>query len=137
MLAGFAVRKGNYQESLLLDFEGNIAEGPGENFFLVKGNTVITPPLYSILAGITRSSIMELAKDLGYAVEEKKITLADVFDADECFFTGTAAEVTAIKTINDRPMKNQNGPITARLRAEFRMIVNGENEKYRKWLTFV
>ena len=137
MLAGFAVRKGDYQESLLLDFEGNIAEGPGENFFIVKGNPLITPPLYSILAGITRVSIMELAKDLGYAVEEKKITLADAFDADECFFTGTAAEVTAIKTINDKPMKNQNGPVTARLRDEFRKIVNGENPKYEKWLTFI
>jgi branched-chain amino acid aminotransferase len=137
MLAGFAVRKGNYQEALLLDFEGNIAEGPGENFFIVRGNTLITPPLYSILAGITRTSVFELARDLGYVVEEKKITLNDALQADECFFTGTAAEVTAIKSINDQPMKNQNGPVTARLRDEFRKIVNGENHTYEKWLTFV
>jgi len=80
---------------------------------------------------------MELARDLGYEVKEEEMTLDDAYAADECFFTGTAAEVTAIKTINDKPMRNQNGPITAHLRAEFRKIVNAENPKYEKWLTFV
>jgi len=137
MLAGFAVRKGNYQEALLLDYQGNIAEGPGENFFLVIGKTILTPPLKSILAGITRASILELAKDLGYEVKEEAMSLNDALQADECFFTGTAAEVTAIKAINDTPMKNQNGPVTAHLRGEFRKIINAENPKYEKWLTFV
>lgn len=137
MLAGLAVKKGDYQESLLLDYEGNIAEGPGENFFMVKDEKIITPPLGTILAGITRTSVMELARDLGYNVKERKITLEDAFGADECFFTGTAAEVTAIKSINEKPMKNPNGPVTAHLRSEFRTIVNGENEKYEKWLTFI
>ena len=80
---------------------------------------------------------MELAKDLGYGVKEEVMSLNDALTADECFFTGTAAEVTAIKTINDKPMKNQNGPVTAHLRSEFRKIVNAENPKYEKWLTFI
>jgi len=80
---------------------------------------------------------MELAKDLGYEVKEEVMSLNDALQADECFFTGTAAEVTAIKSINDEQMKNPVGPVTAHLRAEFRKIVNAENSKYEKWLTFV
>lgn len=137
MLAGLQATSKGYGEALLLDYEGNIAEGPGENFFIVQGNKIITPPLGTILAGITRESVIELARDLGYKVEERAIKLEEAYEADECFFTGTAAEVTPIKSIDDKPIKNEIGPVTKHLKEEFVKIVNAENERYFKWLTFV
>ncbi|MFA6171642.1 MAG: branched-chain amino acid transaminase [Patescibacteria group bacterium] len=137
ILSFLEVEAAGYHEALLLDFEGNIAEGPGENFFLVSGGKLATPKLGNILAGITRQSIIELAGDLGYAVEEKTITLDAAIAADECFFTGTAAEVTPIGSINDCLIAGGAfGPITRRFNDEFMKIVSGENEKYEKWLTY-
>ena len=120
-----------------LDAEGNIAEGSGENFFIVNGKTIATPALGSILPGITRWSVLTLAKDLGYMVEERAITPAEAFAADECFFTGTAAEVIPIASINDKPMKSPFGPVTRQISEEFKKITRGENPKYLEWLTFV
>lgn len=137
MLAGLQATEAGYTEALLLDYEGNIAEGPGENFFIVKDETVITPPLGTILAGITRESVIKVARDLGMEVSEQNITLDEAYEADECFFTGTAAEVTPIKSINDKQIKHEIGPVTRRLKDEFSKIVKGENKKYHKWLTFV
>src|SRR3989344_1290925 len=141
-----AVQKG-YTEGMQLDAEGNIAEGSGENFFMVSsgggsasgGNKPIisTPALGSILPGITRWSVLTLAKDLGYTVEERAITPAEAFAADECFFTGTAAEVTPIASIDDKPMKSPFGPVTKQISEEFKKITRGENPKYLGWLTFV
>ena len=131
-----AVNKG-YAEGLLLDYEGNIAEGSGENFFIVNGKTIATPALGSILPGITRWSVLTLAKDLGYTVEERAIKPEEAFAADECFFTGTAAEVTPIASIDDKPLKTANGPVTKQIGEEFHKITRGENPKYRDWLTFV
>ena len=118
-----AVSQG-YHEALLLDTEGNIAEGPGENFFMIKDGVVITPELGCILPGITRSTIMEIARDLGYSVIERKIGRQEVFEADECFFTGTAAEVTPIGSIDDITMKESFGPVTKHLKDVFTSIIS-------------
>ena len=131
-----AIGKG-FTEALQLDYQGNIAEGPGENFFIVKDGIISTPVLGSILPGITRGSIITLARDLGYTVEERSITLAEAQNADECFFTGTAAEVTPIASIDEWKMKFPKGKVTEHIKEEFLKIVHGKNEKYISWLTFV
>ena len=135
--AGVDAISNGYEEALLLDFEGNVAEGPGENIFIVKNDIVYTPPKGKILAGITRDSIMTIAEDFGYSVQEKVLKPEDVYDADEAFFTGTAAEVTAIASLDDHPMKFPTGPITKKLSDTFLSIVKGLNEKYKNWLTIV
>ncbi|MFH1285219.1 MAG: aminotransferase class IV, partial [Candidatus Micrarchaeota archaeon] len=114
-------------------------EGPGENFFMVKAGTIITPPESSgILVGITRDSIIQVARDLGYRILEREITTNELFSADEAFFTGTAAEVTPIREIDGRIIgEGKRGPITEKLQKTFFDIVNGRNEKYEKWLDFV
>ena len=131
-----AVSQG-YDEALLLDFEGNVAEGPGENIFIVKNDTIYTPPGGNILKGITRDSLMTVAKDLGFSVQEKQLKVEDIYDADEAFFTGTAAEVTPIASLDDHPMKQSTGPITKKLSDTYLSIVKGRNEKYKSWLTIV
>ena len=135
--AGVDAISNGYEEALLLDFEGNVAEGPGENIFIVKNDIIYTPPKGKILPGITRDSIMTIAEDFGYSVQEKVLKPEDVYDADEAFFTGTAAEVTAIASLDDHPMKFQTGPITKKLSDTFLSIVKGLNEKYKNWLTIV
>ena len=135
--AGVDAISNGYEEALLLDFEGNVAEGPGENIFIVKNDIIYTPPKGKILAGITRDSIMTIAEDFGYSVQEKVLKPEDVYDADEAFFTGTAAEVTAIASLDDHPMKFPTGPITKKLSDTFLSIVKGLNEKYKNWLTIV
>ena len=138
MLAVFELRGTKYHESLLCDFEGNIAEGPGENFFMVKDGTLYTPSMGSILAGITRATIIELAADLGIKTIEKKITREEIFTADEAFFTGTAAEVTPIQSIDDRVLgKGGVGTISGTLKELYNRVVRGEEPKYRKFLTVV
>ncbi|MFA6393846.1 MAG: branched-chain amino acid transaminase [Patescibacteria group bacterium] len=138
ILSFLQVNSEGYDEALLLDFNGNIAEGPGENFFLAKEGKLVTPLLGNILAGITRQSIIELARDLGYETEERIVLLEEALAADECFFTGTAAEVTPIGSINGQLIANGKiGAITGKLNEEFMRIVAGENEKYSKWLTYV
>lgn len=137
ILAVYDAKAAGFQEALLLDYKGNIAEGPGENFFIVKNGKLITPPLGNILPGITRDSIIKLAKDLGIPVQERNISLKQAKQADECFFSGTAAEVTPIGQIDASRIKHGFGPITKQLKAEFMNIVHGKNKKYRKWLTYV
>jgi len=137
ILAGEEVKRLGYHEALLLDSQGNIAEGPGENFFIVKGNFLLTPPLGAILPGITRDSIMQISKDFEISVREQYLTPEDTFNAEEAFFTGTAAEVTPIKSINDHPMKYPLGPISKKLMDEYHNIVQGKNSKYAHWLTYV
>ena len=127
-----------YHESMLLDYEGNIAEGPGENLFIVKDGVIYTPQLGNILKGITRDSAINIAKDLGYTVIEKKLQPEDAFTADEAFFTGSAAEVTPIKTIDDHVIGNgQTGPITAKIKETFMNVVHGRNPKFAHYLTLV
>jgi len=138
VLAVLEARGKGYDEALLLDFKGNIAEGPGENFFIVKNNSLMTPPLGTILPGITRDCIMQIAKDLGIKVSEKDITLKEAEGADEAFFTGTAAEVTPISHIGKCAIGNGSvGPMTSKLKDAYHDIVTGKNEKYDGWLDYV
>ncbi len=125
-----------YDEALLLDTEGYVAEGAGENIFLVRDGKISTPELTSALDGITWRSIQLLCADLGITVEPKKITRDDVYIADEAFFTGTAAEVTPIRELDGRFIgSGSRGPITEKIQTAFFDIVNGRNPKYHAWLT--
>lgn len=127
-----------YNEALLLDYSGNIAEGPGENLFTIKNGKLYTPKLGNILHGITRRSIIEIAKNEGIEVNETDLVLDDFYKADEAFFTGTAAEVTAIASLDGNKIGEiAPGPVTSRLKNLFTGIVHGENEKYIGWLAFV
>ena len=127
-----------YDEALLLDVNGYVAEGAGENLFVVKDGVLCEPMVTSGLMGITRVSIIQLAADLGIPFREKLMTRDDVYLADEAFFTGTAAEVTPIRELDDRVIGDgTRGPITTRLQAAFFDIVNGRNPKYAHWLTRV
>ena len=138
ILASFEISDTDYDEVLFLDFEGNVAEGAGENIFIVKDNVLYTPEVGSILPGITRDSVLEIARDLNIKTEEKKLALDDVKTADEAFFTGTAVEITAIGKI-DEIVINQNevGEVTKKVKAKFFEAVKGQNEKYKDWLTIV
>ncbi|HEX4858660.1 MAG TPA: branched-chain amino acid transaminase [Usitatibacteraceae bacterium] len=125
-----------YDEALLLDTEGYVAEGAGENLFIIRDGKLATPELTSALDGITWRSIQTVCADLGLPVEARKITRDDVYIADEAFFTGTAAEVTPIRELDGRIIgAGARGPITERIQAAFFDIVNGRNPKYRHWLT--
>ncbi len=137
MLAGMEATTAGYTEALMLDYKGSVAEGSAENIFIIKNKTIYTPPLGTILAGITRESVIILARNLGYKVMEKKMKVKDIMAADECFLTGTAAEISPVGQIEKTKLKNQFGPITKHLQEEFMKIVSGENKKYYKWLTFV
>lgn len=125
-------------EALLLDREGYVAEGSGENFFLVKKGVIYTPELTSALDGITRDTIIILAKELGYEVREKRITRDEVYLADEAFFTGTAAEVTPIRELDGRAIgAGTRGPITERLQSLYFDHVYGRNASHPEWLSYV
>jgi branched-chain amino acid aminotransferase len=127
-----------YHEALFLDDEGRIAEGPGENFFIINGKEITTPPLGTILAGITRATVMEIARDLGFTVIERSISLEDVYASEEAFFTGTAAEVTPIGTIDDRPVgSGKAGPVSLQLKQAYLDAVYGRTANYTKFLTYV
>jgi len=127
-----------YDEALLLDVEGFVAEGSGENIFIISDGVIYTPDLTSALNGITRNTIMTLANDLGYDVIEKRITRDEVYIADEAFFSGTAAEVTPIRELDNRPIgSGTRGPITKKLQSLYFDIVQGKVDKYKDWLTFV
>lgn len=127
-----------YDEALLLDAEGYVAEGSGENIFVVRDGTIFTPDLTSALDGITRRTIFELAAELGYPVLEKRLTRDEVYIADEAFFTGTAAEVTPIREIDNRPVGDgRRGPITARLQQLYFDQVQGKRDAYPEWHTYV
>ncbi|QTR45252.1 branched-chain amino acid transaminase [Thiothrix litoralis] len=127
-----------YDEALLLDVDGYVAEGSAENFFLVKDGIIYTPDLTSALDGITRKTILRLATDLGIEVREKRITRDEVYIADEAFFSGTAAEVTPIRELDRRSIgAGTRGPITEKLQSLYFDVVYGRAEKYRDWLTYV
>ena len=127
-----------YDEALLLDTQGFIAEGTGENIFLVKNNKLYTPSLTSALEGITRDTVITIAKDLNVDVIEKNITRDDVYTADEAFFTGTAVEVTPIKELDRRIIgKGKRGPLTEEIQKIYFDTVKGANSNYEQWLTYV
>ena len=123
-------------EALLLDPEGYVAEGSGENIFLVKDGVIFTPELTSCLDGITRKTLIQLAEDCGYKIIEKRITRDEVYIADEAFFTGTAAEVTPISELDGRAIgSGQRGPVTEKLQKLYFDLVLGKLEHYNHWLT--
>ena len=125
-------------EALLLDNEGYVTEGSGENFFLVRDGVLYTPELTSALDGITRATILQLAQDLGIGVREKRITRDEVYVADEAFFTGTAAEVTPIRELDGRAIgRGGRGPLTEKLQALYFDQVHGRRSEYAEWLTYV
>jgi len=136
ILANLEATEHGYDEGLLLDVDGFVAEGSGENLFMVKDGKIYEPELTSALIGITRDSVITLAREMGYSVAAKRITRDDLYIADEAFFTGTAAEVTPIREVDSRAIGNgQRGPITARLQAAFFDCVNGKAEAHHGWLT--
>lgn len=127
-----------YDEALLLDTEGYVSEGSGENVFIIRNGALKTTPLTSILEGITRNSIMKIARDEKIKVVEEKFTRDELYISDEAFFTGTAAEVTPIREADGRVIgKGKPGEITKKLQSIFFDIVKGKNKKYESWLTKV
>ena len=127
-----------YDEALLLDNEGYVAEGSGENIFLVRNGALMTPDLTSALEGITRDTIITLARDLGLKIMEKRITRDEVYVADEAFFTGTAAEVTPIREMDGRSIGNgKRGPVTEKLQSLYFDLVHGRSKQYNRWLNYI
>lgn len=125
-----------YDEAMLLDNEGYVAEGSGENIFLIKDGVIYTPDLTSALNGITRRSVFAIASELGYEIVEKRITRDEVYICDEVFFTGTAAEVTPVREVDNRTIgAGSRGPITEKIQSKFFEIVHGKDDNYKHWLT--
>ncbi len=138
ILANQEVTAHGYDEALLLDIEGYVSEGSGENVFIVRNGALYTPDLASCLDGITRDAVMTMARDMGIQVIEKRITRDEMYCADEAFFTGTAAEITPIRELDDRIIgEGKRGPVTTRLQSLFFDIVAGKSEKYAHWLSLV
>ena len=136
MLALQEALQAGYDEALLLDVEGYVTEGSGENIFIVRDGILYTPDLTSALEGITRASIITLAGEIGIPVQEKRITRDEVYIADEAFFTGTAAEVTPIRELDGRRIgAGERGPITASLQTLFFDQVHGRRTEHPEWLT--
>ena len=139
ILANMEATEDGYDEALLLDVSGFVSEGAGENLFVVKHGVIYTPDLSAgALNGITRNTILHIAKDLGLEVVQKRITRDEVYISDEAFFTGTAAEVTPVRELDRIAIgTGSRGPITEKIQAAFFDIVNGRNPKYAHWLTLV
>ena len=136
MLALQEAMRDGYDEALLLDVDGYVAEGSGENIFIVRNGVIYTPELTSALDGITRKTVIELANEFGYTVKEKRITRDEVYIADEAFFTGTAAEVTPIRELDNRKIgSGSRGPITEKLQSRYFDVVHGKVAEYKHWLT--
>lgn len=130
-----AVNSG-YDEALLLDPSGHVAEGSGENVFIIRNGKLKTPPLTSVLEGITRDSVLKIAVDKGIEVEEQYFSRDEMYICDEAFFTGTAAELTPIRSLDDRIIgDNRIGPVTKNLQTALFEIIRGKNPKYSSWLS--
>ena len=127
-----------YDEAIMLDTQGLVSECTGENIFVVRDRVIKTPPLYSVLDGITRASMIEMARDRGYTVEESQITRDDLYVADEIFLTGTAAEVTPIREVDHRTIgAGKRGPVAEELQTAFFDAVTGADARYDHWRTFL
>ena len=138
MLATTEARRGGYDEAILLTDTGTVADGPGENIFVVRDGVITTPPLStSILPGITRETVITIARDLGYTVNEAELIRTDLYLADELFMTGTAAEVTPVRAVDDQELGV--GDITLELQSTYLDVVNGRSEEYEVhgWLDYV
>ena len=138
ILAKREVVASGYDEAILLDTDGYVSEGSGENIFIVKSGVLKTTPLTSVLAGITRDSVIKIAQDAGIRVIEGRFSRDELYVSDEAFFTGTAAEVTPIREVDDRTIgSGRPGPVTKKIQGIFFDAVKGKNRKYKRWLTVV
>jgi branched-chain amino acid aminotransferase len=139
LLAKLEALKGGYDEAILQNISGYLAEGPGENIFIVRQEKLITPPVHAgILVGVTRDSVMRIANDIGIDVIIRDIPREELYISDEAFFTGTAAEVTPIVEVDDRQIGNgKRGSITEKIQKKFFEIVKGQDRNYYDWLDFV
>jgi len=138
ILAKINALENGYDEAVMFDTNNILAEGSGENIFIIKDDVVKTPRLGSILPGITRDTVIKIAKNIGYKAAEADIYLEEFKDCDEAFFTGTAAELTPIRQIDEKVIgKGKRGPITEKLQSKFFDIVNGKDDYYLDWLDFV
>src|SRR5438045_1370265 len=138
ILANQEATMDGYDEALLLDVDGFVAEGSGENLFIVKNGKLYEPELTSALVGITRDSVITLAGDIGVEVHARRLTRDDVYIADEAFFTGTAAEVTPIRELDNRPIgTGKPGPITASMQEAYFALIRGGDARHHDWLAFV
>jgi branched-chain amino acid aminotransferase len=136
ILASVEAAQDGYDEALLLDVDGFVAEGPGENVFIVRDGKLHEPALASALTGVTRATVIELAEELGYQVAAQRLTRDDFYIADEAFFCGTAAEVTPIIELDRRTIGGgRPGPVTRAIQRAFSDVVNGRNARRRSWLT--
>lgn len=137
ILASTEAKNDGYDEALLLDYKGNIAEGPGENIFFIKGKELVTPKLGTILPGITRNTIIEIAeKELGYKIKEKNILPTEIKGYEEVFFVGTAVEVNAVGKIGDITFTgDKEGKATKEIRELYSDVIHGKMSKYEKWLS--
>lgn len=138
ILANMEATQDGYDEAILLDTDGFVAEGSGENLFIVKNGVIWEPEIAAALTGITRDTVHALARELGYEVRSRRITRDDLYIADEAFFTGTAAEVTPIREIDNRQIgEGKRGPVTAAIQARFFDLVGGKLPEHDDWLHFV
>ncbi len=139
VLAKVESLKAGYDEAIMLNEAGFITDGSGENVFVVRDGIITTPPIQAgCLDGITRGTVIALARDAGYPVREDNLTRTDLYNAEECFFTGTAAELTPIREVDDRVVgEGHRGPVTKELQSAFFAATKGENPKYPDWLTYV
>ena len=138
ILASMEARSAGYDESLMLDVDGYAAEGCGENLFIVRDGRVKTPPIATVLEGITRSTAIDLLRKAGTEVVEERFTRDEVYIADEAFFTGSAAEITPIRSLDDREIADgKPGPITRRLQDEYFAVIRGRHAERSAWLTYV
>jgi branched-chain amino acid aminotransferase len=138
ILANLEATQDGYDEALLLDTQGFVAEGSGENLFIVRVGKSYEPEIASALTGITRDSIINIAREFGCEVTPRRLTRDDIYIADEAFFTGTAAEVTPIRELDNRTIgEGKRGPLTAQIQARFFDVVNGRAPEYEHWLSFI
>ena len=138
VLAKNEVKKAGYDEAIMLDTEGYVAEASGENIFIVRNRRVKTTPFTSVLPGITRESLLTIARDKGYEIQEERFTRDELYTADEAFFTGTAAEVTPIREVDNRKIGACcPGPVTLDLQQSFFDIIKGKAKEYAAWLTYL
>jgi branched-chain amino acid aminotransferase len=129
---------GGYDEAIMLSDEGHVSEGTGENIFIVEKGELVTPPLYDgVLAGVTRETIIQFAKEMSIPVRERSILRDDLYTAEEVFLCGTAAEITPVISIDKRRISKGAGPLTKELKETYFNVVNGNDERFIKWLDFV
>jgi branched-chain amino acid aminotransferase len=138
ILASMEARSGGYDEALMLDVDGYAAEGCGENLFIVREGRVKTPPIATVLEGVTRSAAMRLLRDRGVEIVEERFTRDEIYIADEAFFTGTAAEITPIRSLDDRTIgAGRPGPVTQELQKDYFAVIRGERRDLESWLSYV